>query len=74
LAGAAGVVARGRRKAERRRMSVKLSADEAVLTDARAGQWSAVREKEKLMERMSLGELLYWALVESPRRQSLLES
>jgi hypothetical protein len=55
-------------------MSVKLSADEAVLTDARAGQWSAVREKEKLMERMSLGELLYWALVESPRRQSLLES
>ena len=55
-------------------MSVKLSADEAVLTDARAGQWSAVREKERPMEQMLLGELLYWALVESPRRKSLLES
>ncbi len=55
-------------------MSVKLSADDAVLTDVRAGQWSAVREKEKLMEKMSLGELLYWALLESPRRKSLLES
>ena len=55
-------------------MSVKLSEDEAVLTDVRAGQWSAVREKEMPMEQMLLGELLYWALVESPRRQSLLES
>jgi hypothetical protein len=53
---------------------MKLSADEAALTDVRAGQGSAAREKEKLMERMSLGELLYWALVESPRRKSLLES
>ena len=40
-------------------MSVKLSADEAVVADdVRAGQWSAVREKEKPMEKMSLGELL----------------
>ena len=53
---------------------MKPSADEAVWTDMRAGQWSAVREKEKLMEKMSLGELLYCALVESPRRKSLLES
>ena len=55
-------------------MSVKLSAGEASLTDVRAGQWSAVREKEKPMEKMSLGELLYWALVESPRRKGVLES
>ena len=56
-------------------MSVKLSADEAVVADdVRAGQWSAVREKEKPMEKISLGELLYWALLESPRRKSLLES
>jgi hypothetical protein len=55
-------------------MSVKLSADEAVLTDVQASQWSAVREKERPMEQMSLGELLYWALVGSPRRMSVLES
>ena len=53
---------------------MKPSVDEAVWTDVRAGQWSAVREKEKVMEEMSLGELLYWALVESPRRRSVLES
>ena len=53
---------------------MKLSADDAALTDVRAGQWSAVREKEKPMEGMSLGELLYWALVESPRRKGVLES
>jgi hypothetical protein len=55
-------------------MSVKLSAGEATFTDVRADQWSAVREKEKPMEQMSLGELLYWALVESPRRESVAES
>jgi hypothetical protein len=55
-------------------MSVKLSADEAALTDVRAGYGSAVREKEKPVEQMSLGELLYCALVESPRRKGVLES
>jgi len=53
---------------------VKLSADEAALTDVRAGQGSAVREKKKPMEEMSLGELLYWALVEYPRRKGVVES
>jgi len=50
-------------------MSVKLSADEAVQVDVTAGQWSAVREK-KTMEEMSLGELLYCAVVEYPRVKS----
>jgi len=46
-------------------MSVKLSADEVVRVEVKAGQWSAVQEKEKRMEEMSLGELLYRALVET---------
>ena len=46
-------------------MSVKLSADEAERMDVAAGQWSAVREKEKPMGEMTLGELLYCALVEA---------
>jgi len=50
-------------------MSVKLSADEAEQMDVRAGQWSAVREKEKRMEEMSLGELLYRVLVETQAAQ-----
>jgi hypothetical protein len=39
-----------------------------VQPEVRAGQWSAVREplreKQKQMEEMSLGELLYCVLVE----------
>jgi len=46
-------------------MSVKLSADEVARVEVKAGQWSAVQEKEKRMEEMSLGELLYRALVET---------
>ena len=45
-------------------MSASMNADKAVQMEVRAGQWSAVREKEKPMEEMSLGELLYRALVE----------
>jgi hypothetical protein len=49
---------------------VKLNAVEAVQVEVRAGQWSTVREKEKSMEEMSLGELLYCAVVEGPRTKS----
>jgi len=44
-------------------MSASMNADKAVQTKVRAGQWSAVREKEKPMEEMSLGELLFKVLV-----------
>jgi len=44
---------------------VKLNAVSAVQVEVKAGQWSAVQEKEKRMEEMSLGELLYRALVET---------
>ena len=44
-------------------MSVKLNEANAESTEVRAGQWSAVLEKEKPMEEMTLGELLYRVLV-----------
>jgi len=44
-------------------MSASMNADKAVQTKVRAGQWSAVREKGKPMEEMSLGELLFKVLV-----------
>ena len=42
-------------------MSVNLNADKSA--EVSAGQWSAVREKEKPMEEMTLGELLFKVLV-----------
>ncbi len=42
-------------------MSVNLNADKAE--EVSAGQWSAVPEKEKPMEEMKLGELLFKVLV-----------
>ena len=55
-------------------MSVKLSGVEVVLKVVEAGQWSAVREKEKKMEEMTLGELLYRALVDAPMGTSAVSA
>jgi hypothetical protein len=46
---------------------VKLNVDEVVRVEVQAGQWSVVKQKEKTMEEMSLGELLYWAVVEKDK-------
>jgi len=57
---------------------VKLNAVSAVQQEVEAGQWSAVREPlretEKPMEEMSLGELLYCAVVEGAEKQRLVAS
>jgi len=71
-AGADGSVVDGQSKVKRRR-SVKLNAVDVVQVEVRSGQWSAVSEKEKRMEEMSLGELLYCAVVECPERKRARE-
>ena len=52
---------------------MKLNAVDVVQVEVRSGQWSAVSEKEKRMEEMSLGELLYCAVVEYPERKRARE-